>query len=333
MKNSGSCLIVGGGMTGLMAATVLKRHGLDVTVLDKGRGIGGRLATRRLTYSEEIEGVFDYGAQYFTASNCEFQGWIDEWLAEGVITEWSQGFFQESGSFKSSNKPCYRGSKSNRSLAQYLAQSLTVHTNTPVTQLNWQDDHWQVQTQTGEIFQGDRLILTPPVPQSLSLLDNSGIGLNPDVRQKLEQVAYHPCITMLVLLEKPSQIPAPGGLWGSGHPLGWIACNYQKGISARGYAVTLQAGPEFSQNYWDQDNTEIAQELLKAADSWLGSKVLDYQIHRWRYSQVAVSYAEPYLALAEPGPLVLAGDGFVTGKIEGAFLSGLAAARSLLPLR
>jgi predicted NAD/FAD-dependent oxidoreductase len=40
MKNSGSCLIIGGGMTGLMAATVLKRHGLDVTVFDKGRGIG-----------------------------------------------------------------------------------------------------------------------------------------------------------------------------------------------------------------------------------------------------------------------------------------------------
>ncbi|PZV26536.1 MAG: NAD/FAD-dependent oxidoreductase [Snowella sp.] len=340
MKNSGSCLIIGGGMAGLMAATVLKRHGLDVTVLDKGRGIGGRLATRRLTYSEEIEGVFDYGAQYFTVSDAvgtlrdrEFQGWVDEWLAEGVITEWSQGFFQESGSFKSSNKPCYRGTKSNRSLAQYLAQSLTVHTNAQVTRLSWQDDHWQVQSQTGEFFQGDRLILTPPVPQSLTLLDHSDIAINPEIRQKLEQVTYYPCITMLALMEKPSQIPAPGGLWGSGHPLGWIACNYQKGISTKGYAVTLQAGPEFSQNYWDQDNAEIAQQLLKAADSWLSSKVLDYQIHRWRYSQVAVSYGEPCLVLTEPGPLILAGDGFLAPKIEGAVLSGLAAARSLLPLR
>jgi len=339
MKKSGSCLIVGGGIAGLIAATVLKHQGVNVTVLDKGRGIGGRLATRRLTYSADIEGVFDYGAQYFTVSDAvgtlrdrEFQVWVDQWLAEGVITEWSQGFFQESGSFKSSHKPCYRGTTSNRSLAQYLAESLTVHTNTQVTQLSWQDDHWQVQTQTEEIFQGDRLILTPPVPQTLALLDHSGIVLTPEIRQKLEQVAYYPCITTLALLEKPSQIPAPGGLWGSGNPLGWIACNYQKGISARGYAVTLQAGPEFSQNYWNQDNAEIAQKLLKAADSWLGSTVLDYQIHRWRYSQVSVSYGEPCLALAEPGPLVLAGDGFITGKVEGAFLSGLAAARSLFPL-
>jgi predicted NAD/FAD-dependent oxidoreductase len=198
--------------------------------------------------------------------------------------------------------------------------------------LSWQDDHWQVQTQIGEIFQSDRLILTPPVPQSLTLLDNSGIALTPDIRQKLEKVAYYPCITMLALLEKPSQIPAPGGLWGSGNPLGWIASNDQKGISARGYAVTLQAGPEFSQDYWDKENEAIAQELLKAAAPWIGSTVLDYQIHRWRYSQVSVSYGEPCLKITEPGPLVFAGDGFLAPKIEGAVLSGLAAARSLFPL-
>ena len=168
MNNRFSCLVIGGGIAGLMAATVLERHGIEVAVLDKGRGLGGRLATRRLTYSETVEGVFDYGTQYFTASNPQFQVWIDEWLAAGVVTEWSQGFFQESGAFKAINKPCYRGLQSNRSLAQYLAQSLTVHTNTQVTRLGWQDDSWHVQTQTGESFQGDQLILTPPVPQILA---------------------------------------------------------------------------------------------------------------------------------------------------------------------
>ena len=325
-----SCLVIGGGIAGLMAATVLARHGIDVIVLDKGRGIGGRLATRRLIYSEAIAGVFDYGAQYFTASDPEFQTWIDEWLAAGILTEWSQGFYQETGAFKASHKPCYRGVKSNRSLAQYLAESLTVYTNTQVTQLSWQDCYWQVHTQTGQMFKADRLLLTPPVPQSLALLDLSGIVLTPEVRYNLEQVSYHPCIALLALLEKPSQIPAPGGLWGTGTPLGWMACNYQKGISAKGYGVTIQAGPDFSRICWEEEDAKIAQDLLKAAAPWLGSNALDYQVHRWRYSQVAVSYGEPYLALSTSGPLVLAGDGFVAGKVEGAVLSGLAAARSLI---
>lgn len=322
--------MIGGGIAGLIAATVLTRHDAKVTVLDKGRGIGGRLATRRLTYSDAIEGVFDYGAQYFTASDPQFQVWIDEWLAAGIITEWSQGFFQETGDFKASQKSCYRGVKSNRSIAQFLARSLSVHTLTQATQIHWQGGQWQVQTQNGENFEADAVLLTPPVPQILSLLDHSGIGLNPEIREKLARVSYHPCITMLALLEKPSQIPAPGGLWGTGDRLGWIGCNYQKGISPNGYAVTIQANPAFSRSHWDAENETIAKDLGQAASPWLDSPVLDYQIHRWRYSQVAVSYGEPYLALSHPGPLVLAGDGFVAGKIEGAVLSGLAAARSLL---
>ncbi len=330
VNNNFSCLVIGGGIAGLIAATVLTRQGANVKVVDKGRGIGGRLATRRLTYSDAIEGVFDYGAQYFTASDPQFQEWIDEWLAAGIITEWSQGFFQESGEFKSSNKACYRGVKGNRSIAQYLARSLTVHTSTQVTQLNWQGEQWQVHSQTGESFEADCLLLTPPVPQTLALLDNSGIELTAEIREKLERVSYNPCITMLALLEQPSRIPVPGGLWGTGDRLGWIGCNSQKGISPNGYAVTIQANPAFSRDHWDDANEKIVDKLLQAARPWLNSSVLDYQIHRWRYSQVAVSYGEPYLALSTPAPMILAGDGFVAGKIEGAVLSGLAAARSLI---
>jgi monoamine oxidase len=38
-------LIVGAGMTGLLAATDLNASGFHPLVVDKGRGVGGRLAT------------------------------------------------------------------------------------------------------------------------------------------------------------------------------------------------------------------------------------------------------------------------------------------------
>lgn len=74
--NTTQCLIIGGGMAGLTAATLLQQQDIEVTILDKGRGIGGRLATRRVEDPGAGLGVFDYGAQYCTAQTPLFQEFI-----------------------------------------------------------------------------------------------------------------------------------------------------------------------------------------------------------------------------------------------------------------
>ncbi len=61
MLDQDSCVIIGAGVSGLIAARTLQASGVRVKVLDKGRGVGGRLATRRSGV-----GVFDHGAQFFT---------------------------------------------------------------------------------------------------------------------------------------------------------------------------------------------------------------------------------------------------------------------------
>ena len=64
LKQTTDVLVVGAGMAGLIAARELLRAGLSVLVLDKGRGVGGRLASRR------IEGAtFDHGAQAFATGD------------------------------------------------------------------------------------------------------------------------------------------------------------------------------------------------------------------------------------------------------------------------
>ena len=321
-----SCLIIGGGISGLIIATKLKRHGIKATILDKGRGIGGRLATRRIRHSSDIEGIFDYGAQHFTVSNLQFQAWVDEWIKQGIVKEWAQGFPTTDGTIEDYNQTYYRGIKSNRSIAKNLAKDLDIHTSTKIIDLKWQENSkWLIQAENGANFAGDILIITAPVPQSLALLDNSEITLAPELRQRLEQVVYHKCIAVLALLEQPSHIPESGGLFLDDNPLSWIASNYKKGISPQGYAVTLHAGSEFSETHWESDNENLVNQLFKAASPWLNSNVIKYQVHRWRYSQPRTVYGEPYLAIPEIS-LIMAGDAFVAPNIEGAVLSGLAAA-------
>lgn len=79
------CLIIGAGIAGLLGARVLADRGHRVCVLEKGRGFGGRMATRRRDGA-----VFDHGAQFFTARDKRFQRWAEQWLALGIVAPWSR---------------------------------------------------------------------------------------------------------------------------------------------------------------------------------------------------------------------------------------------------
>ena len=75
--------VVGAGIAGLLLARELKARGEDVVVFEKSRGLGGRLATKRVEAA-----VFDSGAQYFTAKSERFAGMVTEWAASGVVAPW-----------------------------------------------------------------------------------------------------------------------------------------------------------------------------------------------------------------------------------------------------
>jgi predicted NAD/FAD-dependent oxidoreductase len=119
-------------------------------------------------------------------------------------------------------------------------------------------------------------------------------------------------------------------MWGSGEPVAWLADNQQKGISPEAVAVTIHAGPAFSGAHWQADDQALAGQLFDAVAPWLGSEVAQYQVHRWRYSKPSLFYGQPCLVLDEPGPWVLAGDGLLAPRLEGAFLSGLSAGEAIL---
>lgn len=323
-----SCLIIGGGITGLIAGTVLQRQGIAVTIVDKGRGIGGRLATRRLQHPTVGEGIFDYGMQFFAVRDRCFQVWVDDWLAQGVVVQWSRQLSR-------SGQPVYRGTESNRSIARHLAKDLDVHNQQRVTELQWQTDHWLAHTQDGSTFTAQSLIITAPVPQTVDLLAESAIAIPAEPQQRLKQVQYSPCIALLVLLDGPSAIAPPGGVKGEGDVLAWLACNQTKGISQT-VAVTLHAMPEFSHAHLNAEDAVIRDRLLTAATPWLGSSVVATHVHRWRYSQPQTFFGQPCLALSEPGLLVMAGDAFApmdstksSLSVERAVLSGLSAAASV----
>ena len=323
-----TCLIVGAGISGLLAANALQGEGWDVTVLERGPGVGGRMATRRVG-----GGTFDHGAQFFTVRGNRFSDLVEGWLDAGAATEWSRGFADADGRLNEDGHPRYRGARGMTSIPQYLARNLDVRTGEKASGVDTRAGGWEVACESGLRLEASALLLAMPVPQALELATSGDYRLPAGARQQLEAVSYGPCLALMVLLDVPADVPWPGGMQVKGEPLDWIGDNQRKGISDLP-AITIHAGPEWSSAHFEDAEADVQQQLLSFAADRLGTdlstRVIDTSLARWRYSWVTNTHPEPFLVASEDPALLFCGDAFGQPKVEGAALSGLAAADHLL---
>jgi predicted NAD/FAD-dependent oxidoreductase len=171
------------------------------------------------------------------------------------------------------------------------------------------------------------------LPQALELLAAGGVALPEADAEALRSIEYNCCLAAMVELEGASGVPAPGGVRPGREPLRWVADNRMKGISPGRGGLTVHAGPEFSRSLWDvfkEDAKEVSRILAHEAREWIASDIVAVETHGWRYSEPINFYPASCLLLEEPAPLALAGDAFGRDGIEGAALSGIAAAERLL---
>lgn len=331
-------VVVGAGIAGLLCARELVAAGADVVVLDKGRGVGGRMATRRFAGA-----VFDHGAQYFTARPPWFSAEVFGWESVGVVCRW----FDD-------GEPGWRGEPSMTAVAKHLAENLDVRVATTVSSLSagggvpWRvvvggtaDGSGSDDQPTGEILDADAVVITAPVPQGLAMLDAGEVSLEARLTSRLRAVSYEPCLAVLAVLDGPSGMAPPGWLRGGedGDAAGvvaWIADNQLKGVSALP-ALTVHCTTDASIAMFDDEAGTVIATVMEAVAQMpggpgLGREVVASQLVRWRYARVAARDPESFLFadVAGAGPLLFAGDGFGGPRVQSAAESGVAAARALV---
>jgi renalase len=316
-----SCLVVGAGLSGLVAARTLSDAGVRVTVLEKEEKVGGRMRTDRLQ-----NGVFDHGAQFFTVRSARFEEMAETWISAGLAEEWSRGFADGSGEYREDGHPRYKGTRGMGAIAEHLAQGLDVRTGAEANALHYNERSWEVAT-GDSAHVADALVLATPA--ALPLVDASGISLPSEARDALEKVGYDPCIAVMALLDAPGGVPEPGGVQIGGDPLFWVADNRKKGISEVP-AATIHAGPGFSREHMQSDDATVTHLLLEEAKEYVGAGVKATAVYRWEYSMLTRPHDEPFVYVEGPPPLIFCGDAYAGPKVEGAALSGLAAAEKLL---
>jgi predicted NAD/FAD-dependent oxidoreductase len=147
--------------------------------------------------------------------------------------------------------------------------------------------------------------------------------------EELARTEYDRTIALLVTLDRPSVMTEPGGLQHPTDQLSFVGDNRLKGISDSN-ALTIHANAGWSEAHWGDRPEVLIDALTAAAEPFIGSAtVTAAQIKKWRFATPRTIWPEPCWAAPTVSGLALAGDAFAGPKVEGAVLSGLAAAAAL----
>ena len=320
-----SVAIVGAGMSGLMAARTLADQGLRVRVFEKSRGPGGRMATRRTG-----EYAFDHGAQYFTARDERFGRSVESWSEEGLVARWEGRIgVAKNGTLapKNSQTERYVGTPRMSGLTRHLAGGLDLGYTTRVGQILRDGKRWALADAEGETLGTfDVVLVTTPPEQAVPLLAEA-----PALARQAAAVEMLPCWAVMAVFEQTLPVPFDG-LFVHDAPVAWAARNSSKPGRPAPESWVLHAAPAWSREHLEADPQTIPGPLLTAFFEATGLDPAEpafAQAHRWRYSMAA----EPLEAgcLWDAGLRIgVCGDWCHTSRIEGAFLSGMAAAGRVL---
>jgi len=311
-------IVVGAGLAGLTAATDLVAARHQVTVFDKGRGPGGRMATRRIGAA-----TLDHGAQFFTVRSDEFGARIAPHLTNGLVFEWCRGFSTNGDGY-----PRYAVRGGMNALAKTMAAGLDVRCDSLVFAIReGVDKAWSVMIDDGSAVEADAIVVTCPLPQTYSLVVPAGVTLP----ESLVRVDYDRTIAALITLTGPGSVQEPGGMQNPTDALSFVVDNQRKGVSSAP-ALTVHANADWSQRHWDDALADLAVALAHESAPFTGSAAtIEIQIKKWRFATPRSVWSEPcWIAPDVRGPLIVAGDAFAGPKVEGAVLSGAAAAAVLL---
>ncbi len=315
-------VVVGAGISGSVCAWRLARDGHEVTLVEKGRGVGGRMATRRM------EGArIDHGAQFFTVRDPRMKELLSLWENEEAVVPW---YDHIPGRSDVPTGQRYRGTEGMTSLAKVLAKEFNVETSFFLQKIQQERNIWTLSEKddSQRSLEADHLVLTIPSVQLLELFQRSHYRLEDDTMKSLQSIRHTRCLAVLGIMDRPSSFKHPGTLTHPVPEIDWISDNQVKGISPEP-ACTIHASDEYSQKFWDAPDSERIPPLLSVAEEHLHAKITSWSSHRWGFAKPVVTFGATHWH-SEDRAITLAGDGFGGERIEKAAMSGWDAAEAII---
>lgn len=322
--------VVGAGIAGATCASSLHAAGWQVTVFDKARGVGGRMATRRVTWTgvdgQAVRAEFDHGAQHIAPSHPRCRAAMRRAQLAGVLAAWRPRVHAAWPAPQ--RREVLVPVPDMPALARHLLGSVPVRLETQVQRLHRTGDGWHVVAVDGHSTGPfDQVVLAMPPAQAAVLL----AGHHDDWADALASVRMEPCWTLMAATQDvdwPWDACEP-----SRGPLAWVARQDRKpGRSLLpGCALWVaHASAAWSAAHHDAAPDAVQQHLSQALAALLPAGIQPQWLHRavqrWRYaapaaasSAAAECWWDAERGLGVCGDFMGRGEG---GGVEAAWRSG-----------
>ncbi len=320
--------VIGAGLSGIACARALAEAGYRVCILDKSRGVGGRMATRRVEAGEKNLRV-DHGLPYWQPASAALNALTAQLVAEGVLKPWEASAYEirQPGALRlvlpDAIAPKYVATAGMSAIAKFLLQDFRPHeswlAHHKAISLSYLGSHWQIECEQGQKVSAKRCVIAIPAPQAAELLQNCSIeanASNDDLANDLESaiaelksVTYFPCLSVLAgyhsrYNHEMGELDPNGWMMSdyAGTSTDWIGLDSSKRELAENPVIVIHSKATFAEQYIDSGDLQPAASVLLRANArklanWIAQPEW-FQIHRWRYAQVNQPYGENCLAIS-----------------------------------
>jgi renalase len=310
-------LIIGAGVAGLSCAdTILEDDEWHVTLVDKGRGAGGRCSTRR---TKSVQ--FDHGAQYFTARTPRFLARVSELERLNSVIPWSPRLVHiDSHHNITLRRPKKRfvGFPGMSHFVRDWSTQRSVKFGVHIKDIEKDAGAWSV-ADFKDLGNFDLLVLAIPAAQAAELLEK----ITPSWLSQIAQVEMAPCWAAMFDLDSPLELN-----WDAARieakPIAWVCRESTKPGRDSYHCWVVHGSGEWSQSHIEADPKSVLEKLRTEFEALISPhqlKVRHEFVHRWRYARTLKPLGQDYLFDANK-KVGVCGDWCRGDRVEDAFLSG-----------